>query len=189
VSVLVVLLAAVVALLSILVAGLLRSHSEIHRALAELAERTGPGGGAAPGPAATGRPAADLAGASPGGEPVSVAVAGVGHGTLLVFLTTTCTTCLDFWDALTRPRSRRLPRDVHLVIVTMDGAAEDAARVRELAPDDVPVVMSGAAWRDYDVTAAPSFAYVDGPTATVTARGVARGWDGVRDVVAHTVTR
>jgi len=169
-SVLVVLLAAVVALLAVIVAGLLRSHAEILRALAELRAGRGDGAGPGepdPGAAGSGAAARDLTGMSPAGDPVTVAVTGVDRSSLIVFLTSTCTSCLDLWDRLADPRSRRAPGAPFLVVVTQSADLENAGRIRKLAPHDVPVVMSDAAWDDYGVPAAPYFVFVDGPSGTI----------------------
>ena len=44
-----------------------------------------------------------------------------------------------------------LPDDIRLVVVTKDAEEESISALRKLAPADVPVVMSSAAWTDYRV--------------------------------------
>src|SRR4051794_27528506 len=98
-------LAVAVGLLTLLVAGLLRSHAEILRSLQSLGVSLDPD---APEPSsptgltsresAEGVPALDVTGVDPSGAPVTFAVAGVGHRTLLAFLSSTCLTCRGFWD-------------------------------------------------------------------------------------------
>jgi hypothetical protein len=169
-SVLVVLLAAVVALLAVIVAGLLRSHAEILRSLAELrADRSDRAGSGQPGPGAvaSGAAAWDLTGMSPAGDPVTVAVTDVDHSSLIVFLTSTCTSCLDLWNRLADPHSRRASSAPVLVVVTESADVENAGRIRKLAPHGVTVVMSDAAWDDYGVPAAPYFVLVDGRSGTI----------------------
>lgn len=132
----VIVLAAVVALLSMLVVGLLRSHAEILRALHDLgvnledgAPATGPRTfelGGRSGVAPAGAPAEhriganglaipsdgplgvahDLMGVTPAGEGVAFAVNGTDGLTLLAFLSTGCATCLDFWEAFRDPANR-----------------------------------------------------------------------------------
>jgi hypothetical protein len=186
-SVLVLLLAVVVALLAVLVAGLLRSHAEILRALHQLGAGLDPDTPDAvvttvPRPRSSSR-AADLSGVSPEGDAVAVAVTGVDHPTLLAFLTSGCTTCVEFWNAFADPRSLRVPGGARLVVVTKGEEAESPGRLRKFAPGDVPVVMSSAAWDAYDVPVAPYFAYVDGPSATVVGEGAAGTWDHLRDML------
>ena len=120
----VVLQAVALVLLGVLVAGLLRSHAEILRALHRLGvslddaaggaacRRPGrvrlgtdprrAGRGRAVGGAGTGGPADDVSGVTPEGTAVHVAVVGSPRITLLAFLTSGCTTCGNFWDELSR---------------------------------------------------------------------------------------
>jgi hypothetical protein len=189
-AVLVTVLAVVLALLAVLVAGLLRSHAEILRALHNLGAGLDPdadgdpdrGPSARPGvtvprPRAEPRAAVDVIGTTPTGDAVSVSIAGARHSTLLAFLTTGCTTCADFWSAFASPDQLRVPGDARLVVVTKSEEAESLARVRKFAHRDLSVVMSSKAWDAYDVPVAPYFAYVDGPTSAVVGEGAAMTWD------------
>ena len=112
-AVLVTLLAVVLALLALLVAGLLRSHAEILRALHELgvdldpAARRRPAVTTAVGaptvrsaevPKRPSRRAVDVVGTTPEHDAVSIAVVGAKHLTLLAFLSSGCGSCLAFWD-------------------------------------------------------------------------------------------
>ena len=47
------------------------------------------------------------------------------------------------------------------MVVTKDPSHESPVKLRELAPPAVRVVMSSAAWHDYDVPASPYFVHVD----------------------------
>jgi len=198
-AVLIALLTVVVALLALLVAGVLRSHAEILRALNELGVNLDPNrpagtasgatvsGGAARGvtvPRPRQRPgqarsAVDVTGTGPGGDAVHVGVTGAEHGTLLAFLTSGCSTCGQFWEAFAAPDALHVPGDARLVVVTKDGGEESQSRVRALAPGDVPVVMSSAAWTAYDVPVAPYFVYADGPSGQVLGEGAAATWENV----------
>jgi len=108
---LVVALGVVVAVLAVLVAGLLRSHADILRALHELgvtedklsepSHNDAPGFSTQPGvpqPRPTeGEPTAhDIAGATPTGGAARVAVQATAHNTLVAFLSSGCLTCRDF---------------------------------------------------------------------------------------------
>ncbi len=121
--------AVAIVLLGVLVAGLLRSHAEILRALHRLgvgldpAETAGastslvlgprpsdPGGGPPHDPALiAGHESAshhivghDIVGVDPWGAAVRVAVVDVRHDTLVAFLSTGCSTCRVFWDSVPR---------------------------------------------------------------------------------------
>ena len=184
-TVLVTVLAVVLALLAVLVAGLLRSHAEILRALHALGVDLDPdaaaptlGAGAAvtvPKPRAETRQAVDVTGVSPSGDAMSNAIVGARHPTLLAFLTSGCTTCVEFWSAFTE-RGLQVPGDARLVVVTKGADAESPGRLRKFTPPDVPVVMSSEAWEAFDVPVAPYFAFVDGPSGAVVGEGAAGTW-------------
>lgn len=186
-TVLVTVLAVVTALLAVLVAGLLRSHAEILRALHALGADLDPDrepardaartGFTVPRPTAAPREAVDVSGVSPTGDAVSIAVASVGHQTLLAFLTSGCSTCAGFWTAFAGPEVRRTPGGARLVVVTKGVDAESPGRLRRFAPPGVPVVMSSEAWDAFDVPVAPYFAFVDGPTSRVVGEGAAGSWE------------
>src|SRR6478672_1063273 len=156
--VLVALLGVVVALLALLVAGLLRSHAEILRALHDLGVDLDPShvDGAttrvgAPTvrsrsvPSRPERQGVDIAGETPDHDAVSIAIVGAKHLTLLAFLTSTCSTCLDFWDAFAAGEPE-VPGDARLVLVTKGTDAESPGSVRKLSPGiTVPLVMSSDA--------------------------------------------
>jgi hypothetical protein len=183
VAVLVLLLSVVVALLGVLVAGLLRSHAEILRALHRLGagldpdepQRTPEGLEVRATPPGE-RPAADLAGVTPRGDAVSIRVVGAASPTLLAFLTSGCTTCTGFWSAFA-DRRLRVPGDARLVAVTKGAEAESPGRLTKFEPPDVPVVMSSEAWTAYDVPVAPYFVLVDGPSGTIVGEGASSTWD------------
>lgn len=187
-AVLVALLAVVVALLAVLVAGLLRSHAEILRSLSGLGvdlDPDAPEGPSTPAGIVVPRPearaerrrAADLAGVTPTGDALSIAVLGAQHSTLVAFLTSGCSTCADFWSAFAAGDRLRVPGDARLVVVTKGAEAESPGRLRKFTPPTVPVVMSSEAWEDYDVPVAPYFAFVDGPSGEVVGEGAAATWD------------
>jgi hypothetical protein len=183
-TVLVVAEAVAIALLGLLVAGLLRSHAEILRRLHDLGAGMDPETGPMPVtfdgtrlPARTDRPAHDISGVTPDDEGVAVGVLGVEHPSLLAFLTSGCLTCEGFWAAFADPARRVLPRGTRLVVVTKGPEHESESRVRELAGPGLDVVMSSAAWDDYDVPVAPYFVHVDGASGEVRGEGAAQTWD------------
>jgi hypothetical protein len=210
-AVLVALLAVVLALLALLVAGLLRSHAEILRALHGLgidmdpardagdeavttavdvptARTTGRGGSAVRSkevPKRPSRSATDLVGTTPTLDAVSIAVQGVEHFTLLAFLSSGCGSCLDVWDAFREQGPVEIPGDARLVCVTKDPSEESLAHIQRLAPTNVPTVMSSAAWGAYDVPVAPFFVLVDGRSGDVVGEGAANEWGHVQSLL-HT---
>ncbi len=182
-AVLVTALAVVLALLAVLVAGLLRSHAEILRSLHGLGVDLDPDaavptlGVTVPRPTARAEPriAVDISGVTPAGDAASIAVVGAKHSTLLAFLTSGCSTCVEFWNAFSEP-DLRVPGDARLVVLTKGQEAESPARLRKFTPPTVPVVMSSAAWDAFDVPVAPYFAFVDGPSGAVVGEGAAASW-------------
>jgi hypothetical protein len=182
-------------LLVVLVAGLLRSHAEIMRRLGPEEDPVVPDQPVAPGgaiaPAAptprrderrAGAAAPELAGVTPGGDAVKLAFApGTGAPTLLAFLTSGCGTCAEFWETL---GERRLPAGVRTVIVTHGGERERPVKLRSLAPEGIPVVMSTRAWTDYEIPGAPYFVLVDGG---VRGEGVATTWHALASLVGDAI--
>ncbi len=195
-------LAIVVGLLGVLVVGLLRSHAEILRSLHELGIGedgvlgTGSGGSGSATPSFQVRPGvslprgdaasgavADLVGVDPWGDPISVAVVGAAHRTLLVFLSSGCLTCQGFWQAFAAPDQLGLRADVRPVIVVKGAAHESLSRVQELAPALVPVVATSDAWEAYGIPVAPYFVLVDGGSERVLGEGAAGTWEQVRNLL------
>ena len=176
------------ALLVLLVAGLLRSHAEILRRLGPPSGAREDRGAELPSPArrATIREGNDLIGLTLEREPVKI---GFGEGyppTLLAFLTSGCTVCESFWNDLRDGRRPpRLPAEIRVVAVTKDPTHESPSRLRSLAPEGTPVVMSSAAWNDYGVPAAPYFVYLEG--GAVLGEGSANGWAQISSLVRDAI--
>ena len=184
-------LTVVVAVLTVLVVGLLRSHAEILRRLHDLgadAYDDGPGhtaGRAQPSlvPAddagLVGHRAPDaIAGSSPTGGALSVALAGRDEATLVAFLSSGCVTCATFWDELANPRQASLGPGIRVVIVTKDPDREAPGEIARLAPPGLTTVMSSAAWTAFSVTASPYFTLVEAGGAIV-GEGTAQTWSQV----------
>ena len=190
---LVVLEAVVIVVLAVLVAGLLRSHAEILRALHDLGAGIGSGGTAAgaatspvqlrtrpgvPEPRGIATPAYDLSGVDAEGDALVVAVTGVPHPTLLAFLTSGCNTCAAFWDAFSDPRLE-VPGGARVVVVTKGPEDESLSRLRPMIPTGLTTVMSSAAWNEYQVPGSPYFIYIDGERGRVVGEGAASSWQQV----------
>lgn len=195
-------LAVVVILLTVLVAGLLRSHAEMLRAFNELGVTFGHDDDAAGQttsvPAPTRVPHAservahstgdgsvhDLSGTTPNGGCLAVALSGRNERTLLAFLTSGCQTCRGFWDAFRNDAA--LPRSVdRLVVVTRSMDEESPSALLNLAPARHAVIMSSQAWDDYGVPVSPYFVLVDGPSGTIDGEGAASTWAQVGSLLSR----
>jgi hypothetical protein len=195
--VLVALETAMIVLLAVLVAGLLRSHADVLRALHSLGARIGDPGAPEPGSAPSpvpaparvagpaGRRAPDLVGVTPSGE--SAGISAGGGPMLVAFLSSGCGTCAGFWQALGSGGAAALA-PARVVAVTRDPAEESPSALAGLVPAggvaDVAVVMSSPAWDDYAVPGSPYFVYVDGQ-GRVAGEGTAARWDQLLSLCAQ----
>jgi hypothetical protein len=196
-SVLIAIETVVIVLLTVLVAGLLRSHAEILRRLHAIdqggelddsaaipatialgATNTGVSG-------APGRRAHDISGETLADDVVHVAITGTRHRTLLAFLSSSCLTCREFWDAFGRAGELGLPADMRLVAVVKDAREESITALREVAPRGLAVVMSSAAWAAYEVPGSPYFVLVDGAASRVEGEGTGATWPQVRNLIVQ----
>jgi hypothetical protein len=176
----------VLVLLTVLVAGLLRSHADILRRLHAL-------DGGLEDDASTPVDFVDIAGARSRvadvvgtglrDDALQIPIAGVAHRTVLAFLSSGCLTCRSFWDAFDDVAALELPDDVRLVVVTKDAAEESVTALEDLAPRGLPVVMSSATWASYDVPGSPYFLLVDGPRSKVIGEGTGTSWEQVRHLM------
>jgi hypothetical protein len=194
VTALVILEAFVIVVLTILVAGLLRSHAEILRALHDLGaglgnDATRGSGGATspiqlrtrpgvPEPRGVATPAFDLTGVDVNGDAAVVAVSGVAHPTLLAFLTSGCNTCASFWEAFSNP-NLEVPGGARVVVVTKGAEDESLSRLRPMVPPGLTTVMTSDAWTEYQVPGSPYFIYIDGERGQVVGEGAAGSWEQV----------
>jgi hypothetical protein len=186
-------LALAVLLLGVLVAGLLRSHAEILKALHELGaglelDRDAPGpvpvtieGVVPPRPAGSAAPEA-LTGSTLGGDAVAMSLRG-GRSTLLAFLSSGCTTCKEFWTAFGADLPA-VPAEARLVVVVRDLDEESPSALATLATGDVPVVASTATWDALDVPGSPYFVLVD-PGGRVVGEGSGASWPQVADLLGQ----
>jgi hypothetical protein len=190
-TVLVILEGVVILLLGLLVAGLLRSHAEILRKLHELGASIEQHPPSQPdldfspnvvSPRSDQTPGHDIAGTTPSGEAVGIAVTGARHRTLVAFLSSGCLTCAAFWEAFAADRLPGL-EETRLVVVTKDRSEESPSKVGALAPHAHPVVMSAGAWSDYLVPGSPYFVLVDGPSNRVIGEGSASSWDQLSNLM------
>jgi hypothetical protein len=222
---LVIILTVVVLMLTVLVAGLLRSHADILKALHDLGvgvgdpsqdqtindrhnhelghERnqrrarnrdgnTNVGPISSPVPFTMGPPlpgertstsAPTIAGVTPTGDALAIAVSGNDQLTLVAFLSSGCATCAGFWEAFQAPEHLGLPDGIRLVVVTKGPELEIAGEVQAKAHSRLQVVMSTDAWGDYEVPGSPFFVLVDGSAGRRIGEGVANHFSQVAELV------
>lgn len=164
--------------LALFVIALLRSHAEILRRLEQLAPQ-------APLPQPEDRAAGEvetkaLEGATPDGGARRLVLT-PGPDTLLAFLSSGCSTCVDLLAAL-REDEVPLPPDLRLVVVAKDRRLERLRLFRPLAAR-VEVLMSSAAWEDFRVPGSPYFLHVDGSTGRISGEGSAGSWQQVASLI------
>jgi hypothetical protein len=184
VAAVVILEALAIGVLALLVAGLLRSHAEILRGLHHLGaglDLDGPGAAVGP-PDGPPRPTA-LTGVTPWGEAVTIALDRPGTRTALLFLSSGCGTCAPWWDGMRAGAHRRALAGTRVVVVARDAPEESDSLLRSLAPDDVTVVQSGAAWDAFGVPGSPYAVLVAG--GRTVGEGVAHGWDQLGSLIAR----
>lgn len=189
----------VLALLSVLVLGLLRSHALILKSLHELGagleldRQVEQEGGSGPGPVpvelergviaptrTTDEIVPSLSGQDIGGAPQVVELA--QGRTLLAFLTTGCSVCAGFWDEFREPVA--VPGGGELVVVAK-GEEESPSALAKVAAPGLPLLRSDVAWGDLEVPGSPYFVYVD--SGRIIGEGSATSWAQVSDLMAQAV--
>ena len=182
------------AVLTVLVAGLLRAYGAVLRRLDTLDHAAGsgprqfdlqPGSTAQAAPPSEFGPAHDVAGVTLSGEVVTTRVVGVEHDTLLLFLSSGCATCETFWSELGTPGAMQLPPNSRLLVVPQSAADESPQDLAALAPAGVDVVLSSEAWRDYEVPGSPHVVYVDGRSGRIRGEGTGQSLRQVGELLAR----
>lgn len=183
----------VIVLLTVLVAGLLRSHADILRTL----DRMGAGDGSAPtaggnltlGPTRRATETAALeaiTGQTVDGQFRNIALTGSRGYVLVAFLSSGCSTCRPFWSSF--DDERELPHsEVRPVIVTKGANEESTAELRRLAPRDIPVVLSSAAWDAFRVPGTPYFQLIDAADGSVLGEGSAGSWARLMEMIRRSL--
>jgi hypothetical protein len=183
---------AAIVLLTVLVAGLLRSHAEILKSLHELG--AGLQSGAPPAPVSVSidrvpRPAGEtgervlppaIAGTTLDGEAIAVSLAGPSD-TLIAFLSSGCAGCQVFWREFS-DTSLSVPGSARLVVVTKDAEEESVSALRSVTPVRLTHVLSSQCWADFDVPGSPYFAYVDSAGRLI-GEGTAGTWPHVANLL------
>lgn len=169
----------VIILLTVLVAGLLKSHAEILRQLHALGASED-GSLAAPTRRApkTGGfeklPTDTVTGVNLEGSEVSISLQQGRGSTLIAFLSSGCLSCQAFWEEFGTDFELPTP-DTRTVIVTKSPGSESPSRLSELAPARLPLVMSDDAWDRFKVPMTPYFLFVDG-SGMIIGEGAASSW-------------
>lgn len=198
-TVLVVLNTVLLVVLAVLVAGLLRAYATVlqrlHRLDGGLHEARDFSVEAVP--ATVGDPqrrdewatAHDVAGETVLGEVVASRVVGVEHDTVLVFLSSGCSSCQVFWDEFRHQGQLggeiRLPALARLMIVTQGPEADSRAALVDVLSPGLDVVMSSRAWTDYEVPGSPYVVLVDGRTGRVRGEGTGQSWAQISELLAR----
>ena len=163
-------------LIGLLVVGLLRSHAEILRQLAERDELLNIG---AASERAKRNPilshAVAVEGVSPEGASANFLPDQREGFALLCFLSSGCATCLNFWGP--SPDRSLVLQKAELIYVTKGPAEESPGKVKRLAPEGCEVIMSTEAWDTYAVEAYPHFALLR--SGTLVSEGSLLDWAGV----------
>lgn len=176
----------------LLLIAVLRSHAELLRRIGALEGGVSTDGGFAvhePGPASpvrmpTSLHAPDIAGETLAGDAVKLALGPGAPRTLLAFLSTGCSVCGSLWDELRAGGVGELAPGMRIVVVTKGSERESLTRLGRLAPEGGELVMSSAAWDDYDVTATPHFVLVGADERRIAGRGGATSWSQVISLLA-----
>lgn len=181
----------VIVLLTVLVAGLLRSHAEILRTLDRLGagDDTPRGGGIAVGPTrrASGTvPVPAVTGVTLDGQARTVALTGSRGYVLAAFLSSGCSTCRPFWTSFGKDLLLPHP-NIRPVIVTKDAAEESPSELRSLAPADVPTLLSSQVWDAFRVPGTPYFQLIDASDGTVLGEGSAANWSRLMEMIGRAV--
>jgi hypothetical protein len=181
----------VLGLLAVIVVALLRSHAEILRRLPADAPQA-PHNATAPDdptipvylPQPTGSVtvAHDIAGSTLEGEVATISMTS-GTDTLVTFLSTGCLTCRSFWQGLREGAAATLPGLPRVIVVVKDRELESPSKLRELAPNGLPVLYSSEAWSDFGISMSPYFCFVDGRTGAVRFEGAATSWPQVASLL------
>src|SRR5205823_3107651 len=93
--------------------------------------------------------------------------------------------CAGFWRAFADPAALGLPESTRLVVVTKGPEDESQSQVVALSPSAVTVVMSSAAWREYDVPVVPYFVEVEGRSGRQRGAGTGSDWSQVRSLMGQ----
>ena len=176
----------IVSILSVLVAGLLRSHASILRALyAESNDDQSSEGPSSEVPGPRQIDVTDIVGETLDGVQTDVALTSGSSPALLAFLSTGCLACHAFWRAFGEADKLAALDGTELVVVTKGRDLESPSELRKLAASvpDVRVVMSQLAWEAYAPPVVPFFFAIDRAHQIVSGSGSATDWAQMEKLV------
>lgn len=116
-------------------------------------------------------PAHDVSGEGLFGEIVSVRTVGVDHDSVIVFLSSGCSGCTNFWEQLAHRGAVDVVGNARVLVVTKSPQDESIGLLRELRPSGVDLIMSSKAWTDYAVPGSPYVVVVDGRSGRIKGEG------------------
>ncbi|REK18405.1 MAG: hypothetical protein DWQ40_08555 [Actinobacteria bacterium] len=167
----------VILFLGLLVVSLLKTQAEIVRRLDSLGIKLDEADSSAPisltPPARSRTATSDIAGVDPSGDPVVKSLHVGNDPVLLAFLSTTCTSCSEFWESFDDDSMMLHEARYRVLVVTLGASEESPTRAANLSRGSVDVVMSSEAWADFEVPGAPYFAVVDPQSREVIGEGSA----------------
>jgi hypothetical protein len=181
----------VILLLTVLVAGLLRSHADILRSLDRLGAGedapTAPGVSLGPTRRSSGTvPTAAITGVTLDGQSRTIALDGSRGYVLAAFLSSGCSTCKAFWSSFDRDLDLPHP-DIRPVIVTKSANEESPSDLATLAPRDIPLVLSSEMWDAFRVPGTPYFQLIDATNGDVLGEGSAANWSRLMEMIRRAV--
>lgn len=179
-------LAVIVLFLGALVFGLLRGHAEVLRRLDAAGLRLDDDqpvqlGPRAPSDGNAGNPLAttEIVGIHPDGSPAALSLVAGSDPVLLAFLSTSCSSCTVFWEALDGPFLRIDSGRYRVVLVTLSEDEESPTRAEKLSSPGAEVVMSSQGWGAFEVPGAPYFLLLDPASGTTLGEGTASTFDSL----------
>jgi len=198
----------VVALLTLFVLGLLRSHAELLRAVNDLkadpthdhdgsdhngsASRHQMPDGVVPAPdQIPQRTIERLTGIDADLREIEIDLTDVSDPYILLsFISTTCLTCMDIWRDIieTGVEAERIEAgdsSAAVFIVLKGREEENLGKARALAEETpVPVLFSAQAWDVLDVPGSPYFTLIDAGSGSVVGAGSAQSWHQLRSLAS-----
>jgi hypothetical protein len=125
----------------------------------------------------------DISGSTLAGETVLLRTVDVEHDTVILFLSSGCSTCATFWSELASPI--QLPPRTRLLVITQDAEVESLVSLKALAPAGTEVVLSSQAWEQYEVPGSPYVIAVNGSTGQVKGEGTGQSWAQIAELLAR----